>query len=553
MVFNFKRTFLALFIGSLFLNTQLKAQAVFENPNHPVYKYLSRQAQKGNINFDDLVQPVSRKQIATLLYQLRQEESKLSATEQKELEFYLNEYSEFDTNLTDSSTHYLWGKDQYGNRRLLTVNKHDFIFRADPALTYEYTAGRNKGVFKQATGLAFWGQAGKHFSFQAFVQDVNESGDGVDSLKRFNPETGIQRTANLNPHSTTVNYSDVRGSVTYAWNNGLISIGKDQLLYGYGQSGRLILSDKAPAYPFIRLDYSPVKWLHFNYSLAWLQSAVIDSARSYNKGNSLYGDYREVWVNKYMASHSLNFLPVKGLELSLGESMISSDNFDPGYLIPVLFFKAYDQYQSRYKITTGSNGQFFFQASSRNNIPNTHLYATLFIDEIRLETAFDSNRSRNQLGFNLGASVTDVIIPYLTIGAEYTRINPFVYQNLIPAQNYTNQTYLLGDWIGQNADKLIGWLSYNPLPKLTTTAQVIYIRKGADGSLLDQYFAEPQPKFLQQGPVQTQTQFIFDARYEFLHRLFMRGTYVHQKGVIMPEVQTSAVPNQVTFGVSYGF
>ncbi|NCD72280.1 capsule assembly Wzi family protein [Mucilaginibacter agri] len=547
----FKNTLLSiLLLAACTLKT--KAQAVFENPNHPIYKYLARQAQKGNISYDDLIQPVSRKEISTLLYFLRDSVNTLSAKEKKELDFYLNEYSEFDTNYKDT-THYIWGKDQYDNRRLLSVKKGDFIFRADPALTYEYTAGRNKGVYKQGVGMAFWGQAGKHFSFQAYFQDINESGKGVDSLKRFSPETGIQRTANLDPKSTSVNYSDVRANVTYSWDKGLISIGKDQLLYGYGQNGRLVLSDKAPSYPYIRFDYQPLKWLHFNYSFGFLQSAIIDSARTYNKGNSLYGNYREMYVPKYMASHSLNFLPVKGLELSVGESMISSDNFDPAYLIPILFFKAYDQYSSRYKITTGSNGQFFFQVSSRNHIPKTHLYATLFIDEIRLETAFDPARSRNQLGFNIGGSVTDVFIPYLTAGLEYTRINPFVYQNLIPAQSYTSQTYLLGDWIGQNADKVIGWLSYNPFPRLITTAQFMYIRKGADGSLLDQYFAEPQPKFLDQGPVQSQRQISLDVRYELLHRLFVRAAYQNQKGVVRPEVQTSAVPNQVTVGVNYGF
>jgi hypothetical protein len=532
------------------LNSQ--AQAVFENPNHPVYQFLARQAQKGNINFDDLIQPVSRKEISTLLHYLRDSVSTLSVKEQKEVAFYLNEYSEFNADYKDA-THYIWGKDQYNNRALLNVKKDDFIFRADPALTYEYTAGQNKGVYKQATGIAFWGQAGKHFSFQAYFQDINESGKGVDSLKRFSPETGIQRTANLNNKSTAVNYSDVQGNITYAWNNGLISIGKGQLLNGYGQEGRLILSDKAPSYPYIRLDYSPLKWLHFNYSFASLQSGIIDSARTYNKGNSLYGNNREIYVTKYMASHSLNFLPIKGLELSVGESMISSDQLDPGYLIPVLFYKAYDQYASRYKITTGSNGQFFFQASSRNHIPKTHLYATLFIDEIRLETAFNPATSRNQLGFNIGASTTDIIIPYLTAGLEYTRINPFVYNNLIPAQTYTSQTYLLGDWIGQNADKVIAWLSYNPMPRLITTAQLVYVRKGMEGTLLDQYFASPQPKFLQQGPVQSQTQISLEAKYELIHRLYTRLAYQHQRGVIDPQVQTSAVPNQVSFGFSYGF
>ena len=543
---------LSILLILLAFNLKSNAQVVFENPNHPVYQFLSRQAQKGTINFDDLIQPVSRKEIATLLHYLQDSVATLSATEKKEIAFYLGEYSEFNTDYKDG-THYIWGKDQYDNRALLNVKKDDFIFRADPALTYEYTGGQNKGVYKQATGIAFWGQAGKHWSFQAYFQDINESGKGVDSLKRFSPETGIQRTANLNNKSTAVNYSDVRGNITYAWNTGSISIGKDQILYGYGQEGRLILSDKAPSYPYLRLDYSPLKWLHFNYIFASLQSGIIDSARTYNKGNTLYGNNREIYVPKYMASHSLNFLPLKGLEFSVGESMISSDQLDPGYLIPVLFYKAYDQYASRYKITTGSNGQFFFTVSSRNHIPKTHLYATLFIDEIRLETVFNSATSRNQLGFNIGASTTDLFIPYLTAGLEYTRINPFVYNNLVPAQTYTSQTYLLGDWIGQNADKVIAWLSYNPFPRLITTAQLVYVRKGMEGTLLDQYFASPQPKFLQQGPVQSQTQISLEAKYELIHRLYTRLAYQHQRGVIDPQVQTSAVPNQVSIGVNYGF
>ena len=547
---NIYKYFTLFAISLTLLVTEARAQAVFENPTHPVYNYLARQAQKGNITFDDLIQPVSRKQIATMLHFLQDSVTTLSVTEKKELEFYLNEYSEFNTDKKDENS-FLFKKDQYGNRRLLTVNIPDFILRADPALTYETTFGPNKSVFKQGTGLTFWGQAGKHISFQAYFQDINETGKGIDSLKQFTPETGIVRTTNAN--SKTLNYSDVRGNITYAWDKGLITVGKDQLLWGYGQDGRLVLSDKAPAYPFIRLDYQPLKWLKFNYSFAFLQSGIIDSSRTYNKGNIIYGTNREVYVQKYMASHSLTFLPGRGLSLSIGESMISSDQLDAGYLIPIIFFKAYDQYQSRYKISTGSNGQFFFQASSRNNIPNTHLYATLFIDEIRLGSIFNSAESRNQTGFNIGGSVTDLFIPYLTLGLEYTAINPFVYQNLIPAQNYTNQNYLLGDWIGQNADKVIGWISYNPVSRLTTTAQIMYVRKGRDGTLLDQYFAMPQPKFLQQGPIETQTQFTLEAKYELLHRLFLRGMYLHQKGVIRPSVQLTAVPNQGTIGVSYGF
>jgi hypothetical protein len=215
-------------------------------------------------------------------------------------------------------------------------------------------------------------------------------------------------------------------------------------------------------------------------------------------------------------------------------------------------FKAYDQISSRYRINSGSNGQFFFQASSRNHLKGMHAYTTLFIDEIRSSEMFNRSKSRNQIGFNFGASITDLILPYLTIGTEYTRINPFVYQNLIPAQTYTNQNYLMGDWIGQNADRLTAWVKYNPMPRLSTKIRLDYIRKGEDGSLEDQYYAEPQPGFLS-NKVENQKQLLVEFGYEMFNNLNIRATYLKQSGIIRPNLQTAAVPNEVRFGVSYGF
>lgn len=218
-----------------------------------------------------------------------------------------------------------------------------------------------------------------------------------------------------------------------------------------------------------------------------------------------------------------------------------------------MFFKAYDQYQSRYKLSTGANSQFFFSVSSRNHLPKTHLYGSLFIDEIRTGAIFNASKSRNQIGYSVGASVTDVLVPYLTLGGEYSRINPYAYNNLIPAQTYTNQSYLMGDWIGQNADRVTAWVNYTPIPRMIASFQFTTIRKGQEGNLYDQYFAEPQPKFLSEGPVETQKQYLLEVNYQLLNKLYIKTSFMHQDGVIRPALQTSAVPNEFKFGVSYGF
>lgn len=512
---------ISLFSSLILLVTfqKLDAQVVYENPDHEIINFLNRQAQKGNIVIADYIQPLSRKEISKLVKQL--DSVSLTLKERKELQFYQKDFSEFNSQSVDETS--IIKKDEANRFRFLTVKKDDFILRFDPIFTVETTQSPNQNITKTSNGVSFYANAGKHFSFQASFRDITESGDGLDSFKVFTPETGVVRTENVNPSAKKLNYSDVRGYVGYAWQNGVISIGKDQNLWGYGENGRIILSNKAPSYPFIRFDYQPLKWLKFNYVHAWLQSGIIDSAAIYSKGNDIYGSNRDFYIPKYFVTHSLNFLPIKGLTVSIGESMMYSDRLDAAYFIPILFFKAYDQYKSRYNINSGANGQFFFQASSRNHLKNTHVYATMFIDEIRTTAIFDKARSRNQLGYNIGGSITDVGISYLTIGAEYTRINPFVYQNIISAQTYQNQESNLGDWMGSNSDRLIAYLKYTPFPRLKTSLTYQNARKGDEGTLKQQYFAEPQPSFLF-NLQRIQRIINFNAAYEWINGLYFNAS-----------------------------
>jgi len=294
--------------------------------------------------------------------------------------------------------------------------------------------------------------------------------------------------------------------------------------WGYGENGKLVLSNKTPSYPYIRFDYAPLKWMSFNYMHAWLNSNIVDSNLSYNTyTGGVSGDTRVLYTQKYLVIHSLMFKPIKGLNIALGESIIYSDKLDPGFFIPINLFKFYDNNRSNYSINAGSNGQYFLQISSRNQIKNTHLYASAFIDEIRVGEIFNKSKSRNQLGYTIGGSVTDVMVPYLTLGAEYTRINPFVYSNLIPAQTYTSYNYFLGDWMGNNFDRKTIFLKYTPLPKLKLVARYQDIRKGGAGTIVQQYLAEPQPAFL--FDLQNKRKDLYvQATYEWIHNLYVRSS-----------------------------
>lgn len=108
----------------------------------------------------------------------------------------------------------------------------------------------------------------------------------------------------------------------------------------------------------MRLDINPVEWLSFNYFHAWLNSDVIDTSDLYY---TEHDDLRYSYRNKYLASHTLTIRPTRGLDISLGESIIYSDELEAFYLIPITFFRLADHYLSKQSNSAGSNAQFFFR------------------------------------------------------------------------------------------------------------------------------------------------------------------------------------------------
>jgi hypothetical protein len=507
------------------------SQTIWENKNVEAHAYLARMAQKGFIQFNDIIQPIERTRIANALFQLSQQRTSLTSIELKELDFYLQEYNQdliADSLIKNEIGFFV--KDAHQRSRMFFIHTKDFSLNLDPNVSTNFIVGGGQNITQVSNGLNLWGKVGKKWGYQIMYRDVTELGTVRDfytvnklDFRRQEPKTGIILVG-LND-DRKINHSDIRATISYSFKNGSISFGKDQIVWGYGENGRIVLSDRAPSFPLIRFDYNPIKWLRFNYFHGWLNSEIVDSTKTYPTYNGgVSGDIRIINRQKFIASHTLQFNIKKGLDLAIGESIIYSDQLDPGFLIPINLFKIYDNNKSNYLINAGSNGQYFLQLSSRNQIKNTHLYGSLFIDEIRLASIFNKAKSRNQLGYTIGASVTDYFTPYLTLGAEYTRVNPFVYNNLIPAQTYTQFNYPLGDWMGSNFHRKMIFARYNYLPKLNFYTRFQFMNKGGEGSVYDQYNAEPQPKFLSDYR-QTRNDFFFQTSYEWFNNCYLRASF----------------------------
>jgi Capsule assembly protein Wzi len=545
-----KNFHLFILLFSIFIfDSFISAQTVYEPAGNDIYSFLSLLSQKGIIEFNDQVKPVPRKYIAQKLLEINSKSDQLTSLEKEEALFYNKEFG-FEMGGSQPFLNYL-GNDQFGRLRLFSYS--DSLFKLNISPILGMSLGKNAGSKYTHTwsGIGLYGYIGNRIGFSFNYRDNSETGATVDMTKQFTPVTGVI-IARSSPDN--IQYSETHAIIATDWSWGEASIGKDFMEWGYGESGKLVLSDKAPSFPFIRLDLRLTGWLRFNYFHAWLNSDVVDSASSYPTyiNSDPNQSTREVFKNKYLASHTIIVTPVNGLDISLGESIIYSDKLEIGYLIPINFFRLMDHYLSSANNNVGGNAQFFLGVSSRNHLKNTHLYGTWFIDELTIEGLFDKMKQRNQFGFTIGGSFTDLPVENLTAVIEYTKIYPFVYSHYIPTQLYTNSSYVMGDWMGNNADRIYASLNYRFLRGLQGTIWGQYIRKGESGTPEEQY-SQPQPPFLF-GLRTNYTYLGIDLKYEITHELFVRSTF---QNLLTSKEITKGTFNDVTgrqflFMVYYG-
>jgi len=501
-------------------------QIVYQPLNDQVYNYLSILSRKGITNFEDLMRPVSRKYIAQKLLEADEKKNELTDLEKEELEYYKKDFylelESFKKENEEKQNLSFFGKDGGGRIRLFSYSDSLFKINISPILGYQLNFPEKERESHSWNGLYLYGYLSDNtgFSFD-FRLDNEVLQTKKVTMNRFTPETGKITAA---PVSKNFDYSETHAMLTIDWTWGSISAGKDFLEYGHGESGKLVLSTKAPSFPFLRLNLQPVSWLTFNYFHAWLNSDVIDSVNILEYRRSIYRE-------KYFAWHSIIITPFDGFDISIGESIIYSDHLEFIYLIPIMFFHFSDDFvSSRVNKPGDANTQIFLTLSSKGHIKNTHLYGTLFIDELTIPN-FDNSlfpngktiedeeydeRLRTQFGFTLGGSISDLPLNNLTFTAEYTKINPFVYGHHTPAQSYTNSSYLMGHWAGHNSDLFYLSVNYRILRGLHADLWGEYIRKGSE-DYSGQYI-QPQPPFLF-GLKRSFRYIGLDLNYEIFHEL----------------------------------
>lgn len=506
----------------------LRSQTVYEHvSNKNIYDFIDELATGGIVEINSVIKPYSRMFIAEKLIEAERNPNTLTPRQKKELAFYHNAYKQELDSLPDykPSFNLLEILFKNENKNFATAINPIGLFYKDPFFSFSikpiwginYFIKGEENIFHRWGGVEAHAYVGKHWGMYASLRDNTET-ELISAPEFFTQRGG---GGNFKGSATGgVDFEEMRGGVVYSWNWGSFGLVKDHLNWGNNYHGPMIMNDRAPSFAQFKLNMKPVEWFELNYYHGWLVSMEIDSVRSY------YSTVppREVFRPKYIAANMMTIKPWKKLNVSFGNSIVYSDmNVHPAYLIPIMFYKAID-----HTLNSGidnQNSQMFFDISSRN-INKLHLYATLYIDELKVDRLFNPDK-HNFWSVKCGFKTFNFLIPNLSANVEYSMARPITYQHRSPTLTYESNYYNMGYYLRDNSREIFASLTYKPLRGLHLTASYMLAQHGPDYDydLTGDVGVDTYP-FLQYIVWENQT-LSFKASYEFVSNAYVFAEFIN--------------------------
>ena len=158
--------------------------------------------------------------------------------------------------------------------------------------------------------------------------------------------------------------------------------------------------------------------------------------------------------NRWLYGHVLTVKPNDGLELSLGETILSSRTtfgFDLAYANPAMPY-VITQNDSGRAGTEGRDNLVAF-GGVRARIGRGHVGAELVVDYVQIDSK-DREKTADQLAWRLFASAPLPVGTATSVRAEFTRIDSYTYMRDFYTDVYQQYDKPLGSVLGPGADQL---------------------------------------------------------------------------------------------------
>ncbi len=342
-----------------------------------------------------------------------------------------------------------------------------------------FDALTNKPLFNSIGGMHLKTNINNDFTFagtfigarlqQPFFIDTSFSG------QKISPEFGQTYGSN----KTGYGVADYQGYLSYSPNKSKyfnLQLGRDKHFIGDGYRS-VLLSDFAPAYPFIRVNAN-VWRMQYHVWYTWMNDPT--------QANGI----KQNFTNKFGTFHYLSFNILKELNLGIFENVVwrGTDTnqvrtFDVNYLNPVVFYRPQE-----YSVGSPDNSFIGLNLNAKL-FKCLKLYGQLGLDEFLLKEI----RARrgwwaNKQAWQLGAKYINAFnVKGLSVTAEYNQVRPYTYTHGVVEQNYAHYGYSLAHPLGANFKEYIGFINYRKNNwQLSWQGMYANIGKDSTGSNLGQ-------------------------------------------------------------------
>jgi len=466
---RWKRRILGVVVIIVFAVLPLCAQIENVPINNQVYEFLDRMAIKGILPlYSNTMIPISRQDAANFLLKIEEHREKLNGTETEYLAKFKQEFIH-EINPSEERASVLFRDGLNGifsdnEKYLYTFNDSTSSLYIEFLGTLEHR--RITGDSYQSTHASFEQHGGRlrgtvKSKLGYFLQATNGALYGDKLFALSDPRLkGNVKFKDLN--TPYFDFAEAYLRADLSWFN--IQFGREYTLVGTGYSDRLLLSDNASLYDFLKLDaqYKSVKFQFLHASI--LQDAALA------QGVLLQEPLNS---NKYLALHRVQFSLFEKVNIGVSEMTIYQ-RYSPefAYLNPIIFYKSVE-----HSLRDRDNSFLSFDLEVFL-FPNYKVYGTWLIDDIDF-SKIGTGWWGNEFGWQGGVYAAEVAnICNLDAVVEYTRLEPYVYSNRVTGNNFTHNNMSLGHHLAPNSDELFVQLSYRPLKSLRTWLSYTSSRHG---------------------------------------------------------------------------
>ena len=343
-----------------------------------------------------------------------------------------------------------WFYRKLRTENFIDLKNNDFHLQINPLFWLEYKQQQNdeRRFFTNTRGIEFKADLGKSFSFySSFHENQSRFPDYISNYiltSRVVPGQGAVKIDNHNPNRYDYSHSEAYLSIAIKRKFHL-QIGHSKQFIGEGYRS-LILSDNSFSYPFLKMSYNIGK---FRYLIMWSQHQLFEGA---------YYSYHQ---RKYASMNSISWIPLKGMEIALfetvnwpGNTPDNPLNFNLNFFNPLLLFRSL-QYGLK------NNKNILWGINLRKRITKfEQFYAQFVLDELK-----KSNSGKNKYAFQLGVKSFDIFRDkwyrqHLFVLAEYNQVQPYTYANSNTLQSYTHYNQALAHPAGSGLREYVSIIDY---------------------------------------------------------------------------------------------